>query len=236
MKFRLNLPILTVMLIVMTVPALAHQPFFEENDLTFSNPEHIRDPTISTAIYSTLEKQDDVDYYAFEANENQSILLSITIPQIAGQDNFAPTMALIGPGLPPGVLPRNISTPESLGLLIIPPPMNATPFFEPFSRTSYWTRQEQYVKIPVNGSYLVAVWDEKGEIGRYVFVIGDREVPGGDLAFPIKMGNYWVPVVAQDNQTRAPQISQDAVAQPSFELVSTLLILAVIAFSKDRIA
>ena len=236
MKVRLNLPILTVMLIVLIVPALAHQPFFEEDDLTFSNPEQIRDPTISTAIYSTLETQDDVDYYAFEANENQSILLSITIPQITGQDNFAPTMALIGPGLPPGVLPRNISKSEDLGLLIIPPPMNSTPFFEPFSRTSYWTRQEQYVKIPVNGSYLLAVWDEKGEIGRYVFVIGDREVPGGDLAFPIKMKNYWVSVVAQDNQTRAPQISQDAIAQPSFELVSTLLSIAVIAFSKDRIA
>lgn len=236
MKVRLNLPILTVMLIVLIVPALAHQPFFEENDLTFSNPEQIRDPTISTAIYSTLEKQDDVDYYAFEANENQSILLSITIPQITGQDNFAPTMALIGPGLPSGVLPRNISKPEGLGLLILPPPMNATAFFEPFSRTSYRTRQEQHVKIPINGSYLVAVWDEKGEIGRYVFVIGDREVPGGDLAFPIKMKNYWILVVSQDNQTRSPQISQDVVAQPSFEVVSTLLSIAVIAFSKDRIA
>ena len=30
----------------------------------------------------------------------------------------------------------------------------------------------------------IAVWDDKGQVGRYVFVIGDREIPGGDLAFP----------------------------------------------------
>jgi hypothetical protein len=83
--------------------------------------------------------------------------------------------------------------------------LNATSFYEPFSRTAYWTRQEEYVVAPENGSYLVAVWDEKGQVGMYVFVAGDREVPGGDPAFPLKMRDYWNSVdnsTAYNNQTQ----------------------------------
>lgn len=207
MKGRPFHHVLVITLIALIVPSAAHQPFFEDNEFDIDNPGRIRDPTISTAMYSTLGKVDDVDYYAFNASKNQSILLSITIPQIEGQDNFAPVMALIGPGLPSGDLPGNISsisTPDNSGFIILPPPLNATAFFEPFSRTSYWTRQEQYVVAPETGSYLVAVWDEMGQMGRYVFVAGDKEVPGGDLAFPLKMRDYWNSVdhSTADNQTQ----------------------------------
>ena len=183
--------IFAIALLVLLVPALAHQPFFEDKEFTADNPGHIKDPTVSTAMYATLETPNDVDYYSFNGSIGQSVLLSITIPQIAGQENFAPAMALIGRGLPPGDLPKQVIKPQDSGVRILPSPANATSFFEPFSRTSYWTRQEQFVELPANGSYSVAVWDDKGQIGRYVFVIGDREIPGGDMAFPLKMKNYW---------------------------------------------
>jgi hypothetical protein len=77
---------------------LAHQPFFEDKEFTADNPGHIKDPIISTAMYATLETPTAVDYYTFNGSKGQSILLSITIPQITGQENFTPTMALIGPG------------------------------------------------------------------------------------------------------------------------------------------
>ena len=186
--------LLAIWLIGFVAPALAHQPFFEDKEFTSDNPGHIKDPTISTAMYATLETPTNVDYYTFNGSFGQSILLSITIPQISGQENFAPTMALMGPGLPPGDLPKRVIEPQDFGSLILPSPANATPFFEPFSRKSYWTRQEQYVKLPGNSSYLVAVWDDNGKAGRYVFVIGDREIPGGDPAFLLKMKNYWIPV------------------------------------------
>ncbi len=186
--------LLAIWLIGFLVPALAHQPFFEDKEFTADNPGHIKDPTISTAMYATLETPTNVDYYTFNGSIGQSILLSITIPQISGQENFTPTMALMGPGLPPVDLPKRVIKPQDFGSLILPSPANATPFFEPFSRTSYLTRQEQYVKLLTNGSYLVAVWDDNGKAGRYVFVIGDREIPGGDPAFPLKMKNYWTPV------------------------------------------
>ncbi len=239
----------TFLLIILGVaifasPSMGHQPFFEEKDITADAPWQIRDPTISTAIYATLDSPDDVDYYTFNGSSGQSILLSITIPQIAGQENFTPAMALMGPGLPPGELPKNIVKPQQYGVQILPPPENATPFYEPFSRTSYWTRQEQYVNLTANGSYLVAVWDEKGQMGRYVFVIGDKEVLGGDPAFPLKMRNYWTPVnqsatnnleaKAQANNTSKRQSLRDPMPQPDLGIAVSTMSIAVMAFFMMR--
>ena len=216
-------------------PALAHQPFFEDKEFTFDSPGHIRDPNVSTAMYATLETPTNVDYYDFNGNKGESIFLSITIPQIAGQENFAPTTALMGPGLPDVVLPKNITEPQYSGALILPPPVNATPFFEPFSRTSYWTRQGQNVTLPADGRYLVAVWDDKGQIGRYVFVIGYKEVLGGDLAFPLKIRNYWKPLTPFAlNQTSAQPAKENAsspnTTQPGFEVVFALTAFVAAAY------
>ena len=44
-----------------------------------------------------------------------------------------------------------------------------------------------FIPLPANGRYSVAVWHEQGQVGRYTFVVGDRELPGGGLAFPFKL-------------------------------------------------
>jgi hypothetical protein len=227
--------IFPVALIVLLVPALAHQPFFEDKEFTADNPMYIKDPTISTAVYATLKTPNNVDYYTFNGSKGESVLLSITIPQIAGQENFTPTMALMGPGLPSIDLPKQVIKPQNSGALILPPPVNATTFFEPFSRTSYWTRQEQNVTLPANGSYEVAVWDDKEQIGRYVFVIGYKEISGGDPAFPLKMKNYWQPLAPLSNvQTSATPAKEAASsgknAQPGFETIIALTAFIGIAY------
>ncbi|MDH4208976.1 MAG: hypothetical protein OEV76_08875, partial [Anaerolineae bacterium] len=79
-------------------------------------------------------------------------------------------------------------------LEIAPAPGPAPTFFEPFSRTSYWDRQEERVSLPADGRYVVAVWHPEGQVGRYVFVVGDKERLGGDPTFPLKMRDYWTPV------------------------------------------
>ena len=236
--------IFVIALLVLPVPALAHQPFFEDKEFTSDKPAQIRDATISTAMYATLETPNNVDYYIFNGSIGQSILLSITIPQITGQENFTPTMALIGPGLPTADLPKKVIRPQDLGVLILSSPANATAFFEPFSRTSYWTRQEQYVRLPANGSYSVAIWDDNGQVGRYVFVIGDREIPGGDLAFPLKMRNYWTPVNqsigqgqgnAQADQTSGQKVGKGPLAMPGLGIALSLICIAIMAFFWGKI-
>lgn len=225
------IPFMLVILGIIT-PVVAHQPFFEDKEFTIDNPGHIKDPTISTAMYAALETPTNVDYYSFNGSIGQVILLSITIPQIAGQENFTPAMALMGPGLPPGDLPKKVIKPTNAGIIILPPQANATPFFEPFSRTSYWTRQEQNITLPANGSYLVAVWDDKEQIGRYVFVIGYKEVLGGDPAFPIKIKSYWKPLVplSEAQSSAVPPKTPANASMPGFEMTFALMGLVVTAY------
>lgn len=205
-------PLVILMFLVFVMSATAHQPFFEDVDITADNPWFVEDPTISTAIYATLDGPEEVDYYSFNATRGQIVLLSIVIPQIEGQEDFAPLMALMGRGLAPARPPDRVFKPEGYGTVVLMPPANASVFFEPFTRTSYWTRQKEHVKIPADGQYLVAVWDDSGRMGRYVFVIGDREVPGGDLAFPLKIRGYWRPP-AEAGQ-KVSQNASTPIAQP----------------------
>jgi hypothetical protein len=172
-----------------------YQPFFEEGDIKFDSPWVIEDPTVSTAVYATLDSPTDVDYFTFDGQAGQSILLQITIPQIEGQEDFAPHMTLLGPQLPSIDLPDLVARPDDAGGVLLPPPPGPAPtFFEPFSRTSYWERQQSRETLPANGRYVVAVWHDGGVMGRYVFVVGDKEQLGGDLTFPIKMRSYWTAV------------------------------------------
>jgi hypothetical protein len=200
MKLRfksLVLPLVLVLVFLVTLPASAHQPFFEEEDITSKAPWPIVDPTVSTVVYATLQSPTDVDYFVFEGQAGERILLEITIPQIEGQDAFAPTMALMGPGLGDTRLPGRVQQPTGDGgaLEIAPEPGPAETFYEPFSRTSYWERQSQRVTLPESGRYWVAVWHPDGQVGRYGFVIGDKERLGGDLlGLATKMRSYWTPV------------------------------------------
>ncbi|MDD1760076.1 MAG: hypothetical protein LUQ44_05665 [Methanothrix sp.] len=48
-------------------------------------------------------------------------------------------------------------------------------------------------------------------------MIGDREIPGGDLAFPLKMRNYWTPVnksIAQTDQKNGQKGGKGSLAMP----------------------
>jgi hypothetical protein len=181
---------------LLAAPALAHQPYFEERDITAEAPWSVEDPAVSTALYATLESATDADYYTFDGQAGARVLVSLVIPQIEGQADFAPTMALIGPGLPDADLSDRVAAGDrdTGALVFAPAPGPAETFYEPFSRTSYWERQEEYVTLAVGGRYTVAVWHPEGRVGRYVFVVGDRELPGGDLTFPLKMRDYWTPV------------------------------------------
>ena len=94
--------VLAVALVLLSASlASAHQPFFEDKDFTAKTPGVVKDPTVSTALYATLDSSRDIDYVTFDGKRGQSILVGLTIPAIAGQENFTPTVAIMGPGLPP---------------------------------------------------------------------------------------------------------------------------------------
>lgn len=191
---------LSILLLMITVrPAFAHQPYFEDTDTTAKTPWSIADPTISLALYFTLDSPTDVDYFTFAGHAGQTILFSMSIPQIEGAEHFTPTLALLGPSLPKISLPAQVVQPAKTGALILRASSGQAPlFFEPFSRTRYWRRQQGRVTLPADGQYVVAIWSETGQVGRYTFAPGDREIFGGDPAFASKLRAYWTPVKSPD--------------------------------------
>ncbi len=60
--------------------ALAHQQFFEDPDTTAATPMVISVPEMSTALFSTLEKTGDVDFFSFTVSAGQTIEIGMTIP------------------------------------------------------------------------------------------------------------------------------------------------------------
>lgn len=193
--FLVSATLAGVLLVMAARSAAAHQPYFEDDDWTAAAPHKVEDPTVSTALYATLDSRQDVDYVTFTGQAGQRVLVGLTIPQIEGQAEFAPALALLGPGLPAIELPAGIEAPPDVGGIVLPPPSGpARAFFEPFSRTRYWERQEDRFTLPSDGDYAVAIWHPAGAVGRYTLVVGDRELPGGDVAFPFKLRAFWTPV------------------------------------------
>ena len=72
-------------------------------------------------MYFTLDTSDDVDYVAFEGKAGQSILIGMTIPQIDGHEDFAPAIAVMGPGLSDEALPDRVQRPVDVGVQQISP-------------------------------------------------------------------------------------------------------------------
>lgn len=178
--------------LLIATPVFAHQPYFEDQELTADSPYQIDDISISLAFYGSLDSADDVDYFVFDGKAGQQVYLRMVIPTIEGQEAFTPTLALIGVGLDPIRVPKPVVQPVNNGAILLRAlPGKPHIFFEPFGGRNYYERQEATITLPKDGRYTVAVWSESGQIGRYTFSPGKREVFGGDRNYFTKFLAFW---------------------------------------------
>jgi len=200
---RMTMLAVTLLLLLVTAQSgLAHRP---EN----GNPEGVTiipDPTTSYAYYRQLSGSDTVHVYQFEGQAGTFFHAGINIPQLDRLADYGVSLALLGPGLPPlapaklpfqqisarmgmpTLLPdwaRTASQPTLSGIRVDSTPGEA--FFEPFTQTRYWGRQELELDLPQDGSYTLLIWHEGGQPGKYVLDTGTQEVfgPGDLLQFPL---------------------------------------------------
>jgi hypothetical protein len=197
-------PILMLLaaVILTTGTAEAHQPYCEINDVTLAAPWQVPDASISYAYYGNLYPATDVDYFAFDARAGQSVLLSLSIPAIDGQEDFAPVMAVFGPGIAAGegaTLPTRVMAPAGQESFMVPLGEEPDYWFEPFGRRYYWNWDNYFFTAPETGTYTVALWHPDAQLGRYAFVIGQKERFGGDRACRASFDTYWTPLRAGEN-------------------------------------
>ena len=185
--------------------AQAHQPYCEFADVTAESPWQVPDSAISYAYYGNLYPAGDVDFYTFEAGEGQSVLLSLSIPAIEGQEDFAPVMVVYGPGVENealGALPASVNVPDGEGAMMVPLGDEPVYWYEPFGGRYYWNWEDTFFEAPADATYTVALWHPENELGRYSFVVGEQEVRGGDQDCSASFDDYWTLLVAGENPYR----------------------------------
>lgn len=165
----------------------AHRPIWGEE----YGPIEIPNLQSSFAVYRDLISG-QIDVYTFEAEAGQELHAGIQIPAVEGLEQYSVTAAIFGPGLPeadPSKIPPD--HPEGLGALVFPSSLSAD-YYEPFTQTRYWGRQEIDQTLPADGAYYLLVWQPDGQPGKYVLDTGRTEEfrPGDIFRFPV----WWVRV------------------------------------------
>jgi hypothetical protein len=161
----------TLVFILLSSWSLAHSPRMvaESVHLSMNTAYKIPDADISWALYAKLPSK-SIEWYSFDLKAGQNVYVSMTVPQITGLENFAPSFAIVGQGLNASKLEF---VPSSMGALVVPP---IAAKLEVHGGHGYWIRQNANVKAPFSGKYFVAVFHAASEAGKYVLAPGQREV------------------------------------------------------------
>jgi hypothetical protein len=217
MKLRKPMIVISSLVVLMLVLAsgvsYAHQPYCETVDLTMKNAWQVPDTEVSYAYFGNLYPAVDVDYFTFDASENQEVLISLSIPDIEGQEGYAPVVAVFGAGLEGNVeVPDYVTTPEGQGGMLIPLGDEPEYWYEEFGGQYYWNWDNYFFEAPQDATYTAILWHPNQEIGRYSFVIGEREEFGGDMECMQSLGNFWTPLVEGESPytEEAPMAMSDS--------------------------
>jgi len=191
--------VLIVLILILSLKSnvLAHVPLNTSAPATKENPIFVEDHQISWAAYNQLETAGDVDFYSFKVEQGEVIYFSMVIPVIDRYKNFMPDLALIGPRLENDYAGYDMNYINSLlklesgeNIIIVRDDQdNPDTFFEPFTRTSYWRRQQYSTEAPAEGTYYLAVFSEEKDQGKYTLAIGRKEIWG--LKDLIRMPKIW---------------------------------------------
>lgn len=217
MKALRNILLVGALLAWQATALRAHQPFCEFADLTAAAPWQVPDASISHAYFGNVYPAGDIDYFSFEATAGQAVLISLSIPAIDEVEVYAPRLLVHGPGVsgPADLdLPAALEIPGGQGAALIPLGDEPDYFYEPFGRKYFWNWQDTILVAPQTAAYTVALWHPRGEIGRYTFVIGRREIPGGEPACLASYAEYWTPLVEGVNPYRDTILPDETPTSP----------------------
>ena len=162
--------------LIVTQGTLAHQPTM--SDGTAISPDSaiaLDDIQLSRVFYHEVTAEAPSLWLTFEVVEPQSLFVSLGLPLLDRLENFRPSFAVLGPGLPAIDLP--FEAPAGLGGVLFATDEVAEPevFYEPYSRTTSWILREEYVDLPEAGTYFIVAFVPSGETGKLWLAPGDRE-------------------------------------------------------------
>ena len=168
---------LSTLFLSATLPA--HVSFFEEIDYSQEKPFVVSDSIENAkAVFARLEPASDIDVYTFTISTSLRVHARAFVPRVPGLEQFLPSLAVVGPGLPLTGEKLPFALPDGYGAVVI---SNLTPgekrplFYEPFSGKEYYDAPAFDQTVSAPGTWYVFYWDPYSRGGDYVAILGFRE-------------------------------------------------------------
>jgi hypothetical protein len=166
---------------VMTGEVWAHSPTFDEGAYSSAeDPFLVDDPSVSIVLYRNVTCDQPELWMELRATAGFPLFVQLLIPQIDRLTDYRPSIAVVGPGLPPADL--GIEIPDGMGAVVFDTTDVATPepFYEPFTQTNDLILVEETVTLPIDATYYVVAWDPERQTGKLAVAVGTVEQFGLD--------------------------------------------------------
>lgn len=161
-------------------PAEAHvTAFIEHHDvspLENATPYPVADNIAPLfALNGFLYKPGQVDYLSIDATEGDDLVIFTLIPNYVGAQDFSPSLALIGPGLPATANAVPFQVPAGSGATIYTTPKAREISEEQFGYGALLEGTQNEIMLPATGRYYVAIYDPENKLGHYILSVGTSE-------------------------------------------------------------
>lgn len=179
---RRVLGVAALFLLVGTLPAYAHKPVsIGETYSTYDDALSMDQIDVSQVVYAGLDATHRAIWLRFDIVAPTTLDLSLGVPVIERLVDYRPSLAVVGPGLPPVDLPFEV--PSDGGIVFETSSAGEALFFhEPFTGTDSWILLETSIDLPQPGVYHVVAWAPSELTDKLWLAIGKREQFGfGDL-------------------------------------------------------
>jgi len=179
MKKLFTSSILLASVFLLSVSLTAHLSFFEELDYSQEKPFVVSDSIENAkAVFARLEPASDIDVYTFTVTAPRRVHARAFVPRVSGLEQFLPSLAVAGPGLPPAIEKLPFALPAGYGAVVvnnIKPGKKRPLFYEPFSGKEYYDAPAFDQTVSAPGTWYVFYWDPYNSGGDYVAILGFRE-------------------------------------------------------------
>lgn len=164
--------LLLILLLLPVMPAAAHVPVLPGDHATLATAVKIQDPAVSYAIYGTLHKAGEADYYMVDLQQGDFLRFSVSTPV---EGAFAPWLVIAGPGIvQQGTVPQTVEVPAGDQAAVVRGVRPAVADFEPFTPIAGFRTANYSSQAPVNSTYMIAVYTPN-EGGPYTLAAGTLE-------------------------------------------------------------
>ena len=163
-------------LLFLSVHAHAHRPIaIGDVAATPDQAFEVTEIDVSQVVYAPLTETAPQLWLTFEVAEPARLRLSLGTPFLDRLRDYRPSIAVLGPGLPPIELPFAVPAVDGGFAFRGAAPANENRFFEPFTETESWITVAETVELPKAGRYYVVAWAPAREADKLWVALGFLE-------------------------------------------------------------